>query len=205
MKHWYALMTYMKCENSVCEHLDQFNFTHDITTYCPMDRYWSTPRNRKSKKPILVSRPMFSGYVFGHFEDEDHVWSIVRRTRGLSGVIQNNMIPIPVGESLIEEMKQEESEILGSLIGNVEIKVYAIDNRVTVGCMASIVGGQWRGKVLPVVEIKGRSATVRTELLGKECSLNLPLNFLQFHSHPALAHRSANGVAMQGKADALIS
>lgn len=213
---WYALTTYSKEEIELTKRLSMFNDEYGVFPYCPMDRYLTVPRHRKSKKPVLVERPLLGGYVFVNMIPSDELWDRVRSTRGCYGVIMNNLLPVQIGGSLIHDMREQEHlvhmEMLAEIrstdkpiLQRVPSPEMVIDEAVQAGTKARIRRGQWKGQVVDVLIVNGKQATVQVTLFGKPCSLNLPLNFLLHIGDAGLAQGRQDLLDVGAKAHALVS
>lgn len=187
--NWYCLMTFSKEERPLCDRLDSYADHLNINSYCPMDSYEFRPRYRKVKykdgtfKPpppaVIVQRPMLQGYIFVRMQGTDHQWSIVRRQRGLYGVMVNQSCPVRIPAHVIEELADRERDVLPA--------PPKIDPLVTVGSTAKIIRGNWQGQVCPVIAIEGPMATVNAKLFGRDNPLQVPLTFLVAEQTKGLA------------------
>jgi transcriptional antiterminator NusG len=111
-REWYVIHTYAGYENKVKQNLE-----HRIDSMGVADRIFQVvvPMEDqieiKNGKRNTVQRKVFPGYVLVEMVMDDHSWSVVRNTPGVTGFVSSGTKPIPLQESEVRRvLKLDEPE-----------------------------------------------------------------------------------------------
>ena len=102
MRRWYAAYTQPRNEALASEHLARQGFG----IYLP--RYLK--RRSHARRVDVVPAPLFPRYLFIEFSVGDGGWRGIRSTRGVIDLVRNGRDPVPVADSIIEQIKRREDE-----------------------------------------------------------------------------------------------
>jgi transcriptional antiterminator RfaH len=98
MKHWYAVYTQPRNEIRAYEHLARQNFEVFLPRYLK--------RRSHARRVTTVPAPLFPRYLFVAFDAADAQWRAIRSTRGVIDMVRNGVDPVPVPESVINEIRR---------------------------------------------------------------------------------------------------
>jgi len=111
-REWYVIHTYAGYENKVKQNLE-----HRIDSMGVADRIFQVvvPMEDqieiKNGKRNTVQRKVFPGYVLVEMVMDEHSWSVVRNTPGVTGFVSSGTKPIPLQESEVRRvLKLDEPE-----------------------------------------------------------------------------------------------
>ena len=182
---WYVVHTYSGYENKVATNIEKIvenRKMHDlilevkVPTEIVVESKDSEDKETGERVIVKkeVERKIFPGYVMvkvAVFEDEetgdlemtDDTWYVIRNTRGVTGFVGPESIPIPLTEAEVQAM-------------GVEKKVVKIDYEV--GDMVSIIDGAFEGIIGTVRELDVDNNTVCVVIskLGRETPVDLELD-----------------------------
>jgi transcriptional antiterminator RfaH len=95
---WFAICTYPKQEDRAYYNL----LAGRVECFNP--RIQECRRNQFSGAITLISRPLFTRYIFAHFSVRNSLRT-VRYTRGVLKIVSFNLKPAPIDDEVIELMK----------------------------------------------------------------------------------------------------
>lgn len=120
----------------------------------------------QSGKTVLVSEPLFPGYVFISLNTIDSNWRVLRSTRGVSHLLSFGDTPATVPDAVIHFLQQRTDP------ATTEVRRYLQPQTQVV-----IVDGPFRNLEALFLEYDGeRRAFLLLELLGKLQKLSFPLD-----------------------------
>lgn len=149
--NWYALRTAPQKEFAVETILKGYG----LKAFCPREIKWRrVGRHRKTR----VEYPMLSRYLFVSGGDP---WEILRdhRHRGVQGVVGVSGRPAPIPEHAIERL----ARLSGAAIPT---RTTPIRRSFVAGDEVEIVSGPFRGYLVPIESIHGRTAKVLMKLFN---------------------------------------
>ena len=109
MEQWYAVHTLPRGEEKAQRHLE--NQGHRV--YCP--QYMR--RRSHARRVDWVPAPLFPRYLFVRMDITQARWRAVHSTVGVSHLVCQGDVPIPVPDSLIAEILSREDETGKVVIG----------------------------------------------------------------------------------------
>ncbi|MBA2125073.1 hypothetical protein DLM45_02380 [Hyphomicrobium methylovorum] len=129
---------------------------HDV--FVPVETKIRRSRSRERKR-IAVTYPMMRSYVFVGFEGEPP-WYDLARLAVIQGVVGFDGKPAPISEAAIAKLK--------SLTGQSIPHGRSVNTHKALrpGDMAEITHGAFFGRIVKVVGLRGRKATIMMELFG---------------------------------------
>ena len=172
---WYVVHTYSGYENKVADNIRKVvenRALHDqIAEVCiPTE----TVEEIRDNKKHVFERKLFPGYVLvklavswnaqrNETRMTDEIWYIIRNTRGVTGFVGPDGVPVPLTE--------EETIRLG-----VEHRVITVDYEV--GDPVVIVGTSMDGypAIVESIDLENDVVTVRISMMGQETSMELGLD-----------------------------
>lgn len=168
-KHWYVIHTYSGYEDKVAEDLKQRIETMDMKDYIfnvlvPKEKQIEIKNGRRR----IVEKKIFPGYILVEMIVTDESWYVVRNTPNVTGFIGVGVMPIPVSQEEIKNIRKR----MG-----VEEPKYKIN--VAKGDNVTIVDGPFKGfdgVISEVDEEKGK-VKVLVSMFGRETPVEL--DFLQ--------------------------
>ncbi len=156
---WYAIWTHSHCERLVAGQLA----AKDIPPFLPEMRI----RSRRRGVPVIVSAPMFPGYLFVHQAMDKHTYVEILKVRGIVRILEDGWTRLtPIPDADIAAIRR---------IVDVDVPVFAHPHlaqgeRVSIleGPLAGIEGvfvrGQAReGWLVISVDLLGRSVAVQID------------------------------------------
>ncbi len=171
-REWYVIHTYAGYENKVKQNLE-----HRIDSMGVADRIFQVvvPMEDqieiKNGKRNTVQRKVFPGYVLVEMVMDDHSWSVVRNTPGVTGFVSSGTKPIPLQESEVRRVlkldePEEEPTVTISFKKGENIKI--IDGPFTefLGIVDEVAPDRNKLKVL--VTFFGRETPVELDYLQVE-------------------------------------
>lgn len=112
-REWYVIHTYAGYENKVKQNLE-----HRIDSMGVADRIFQVvvPMEDqieiKNGKRNTVQRKVFPGYVLVEMVMDEHSWSVVRNTPGVTGFVSSGTKAVPLQESEVRRiLKLDEPEV----------------------------------------------------------------------------------------------
>lgn len=168
-RHWYVLHTYSGYEENVARNLKQRIDSMDMEDKI-FDIIIPTEVKIKIKhgKRKTVREKIFPGYVLVNMAVTDASWYVVRNTPNVTGFIGTGVIPTPISDKEIKQIKKR--------MGVQEPK-YKID--VKKGDAVKVTDGPFKnqeGKVSKVDEARGK-VKILIAMFGRETPVEL--DFLQ--------------------------
>jgi transcriptional antiterminator RfaH len=156
MKRWYAVYTQPRNELLASEHLARQGFG----IYLP--RY---PKRRSHARRVdVVPAPLFPRYLFIEFNSEVDGWSVIRSTRGVIDLVRNGRDPVPVADTIIEQIKRREDEhglvVLGRFLNLKPGARVRIDAGPFADCEAIFESKRDDERVMALLSLLGRKVVV---------------------------------------------
>ncbi|TWI47275.1 transcriptional antiterminator RfaH [Pseudomonas duriflava] len=99
---WYLIQTKPRQDSRAEEHLQRQHFD----CYRPLRKVQRLHRGR----PDAIEEPLFPGYLFIRLDRLSDNWYPIRSTRGVSRIVSFGEYPVPVRDSIIEEIQQRLSQ-----------------------------------------------------------------------------------------------
>jgi len=96
--HWYLLCTKFKQEKKAAQELRQQN----ISVFLPLHKVEKIVKGNK----VIKEEPLFSRYLFAHFDIENTNWTSVRSTRGVTNFVEFGNGPAIVDQAIVKELKK---------------------------------------------------------------------------------------------------
>jgi transcription antitermination factor NusG len=151
---WFALQVRSRYETGVAEHLSG----RGLEWFLPMYK----ARKQWSDRVKQFEKPLFPGYLFCRFNPHDRL--PILQTPGVTQIVGNNHVPIPVDEQEILSIRT----LVESGLPNLPCAFLQVGNRVR------IASGALRGIEGILVEMKGRQRlVVSVTLLGRSVSVEV--------------------------------
>ncbi|MBR2836329.1 MAG: transcription termination/antitermination factor NusG [Coriobacteriales bacterium] len=173
-KKWYVVHTYSGYEKKVHDDL-----LHRIETFGASDSIVDIqiPKEmvtevKEGGKRSEKEQKIFPGYVLVRMEMNDHTWSIVRDTPGVTGFVGVNGEPIPLS-------REEFNKIMNRTEPGQAPKHTAVD--IEVGQTVRIVSGSLTDFDGTVTEVNPESGKVRVNvtLFGRETAVELTFDMIR--------------------------
>ena len=98
MKQWYAVYTQPRNEERAKEHLERQGFDVFLPRYLK--------RRSHARRVTVVPTPLFPRYLFATFDADRQRWRAIRSTRGVIGLVSNGDTPVPVPETIVNEIER---------------------------------------------------------------------------------------------------
>jgi transcriptional antiterminator RfaH len=157
MTRWYVAYTQARAEQLAAIHLKRqgFNF------YLPQ----TLQRRSHARKVEIVRTPLFPRYIFIRFDAAAEPWRAINGTLGISRLIANGDIPLPVADSVIDGIRVREDA--KGLVETSEIESCRPGDKVR------IVAGPLAGREGLFAGSSEQRVRVLLELLGREVALEL--------------------------------
>lgn len=165
-RHWYVIHTYSGYEDAVREALLQ-----RIETMNMQDKIYDVIVPKESQievkrgKQEMVKKRIFPGYVLVDMTVTDESWYVVRNTPNVTGFIGSGIVPVPVSEEEVEQMKRR----MGVSAPKHKIE-FDMDEHVQIaeGPFAGYSGAikeidEEKGKLKVTVDIFGRETPVELD------------------------------------------
>ena len=99
-ERWYAVYTHVQKEWIARDHLDRQGFVSYLPVYRKVVRHARSVRE--------VERPLFPRYLFVRGELEGRVHHPIHSTIGVSDLVSQGDVPIPIPEEIIKSLKGKE-------------------------------------------------------------------------------------------------
>lgn len=159
MKHWYVIHTQTGAEEKAASHLANQAFE----VYLPRIR----KRWRHARRTRTVLRPLFPRYLFVQIDVDEQAWRSIRGTIGVSQIICQGERPLPIEQTVIDEIRAREDE--DGLVTLQADRLKRGDRlRMLEGAFADLVG-------IFDEAIDERRVIVLLSLLGRQVRLKAPL------------------------------
>ncbi|MGQ9555922.1 MAG: transcription termination/antitermination protein NusG [Anaerolineae bacterium] len=169
--HWYVVHTYSGYENKVRQ-----NLLHRIESMAAGDLIFQVIVPTEEVVELYqgqrrtVQRRMYPGYVFVNMVLNDHSWTVVRNTPGVTGFVGSGKEPTPVPEAEVARILQRMEA------GAPRVKVSfgpGSKVRITDGPFAEFIGtvdtvDNDRRKVRVMVNFFGRDTPIELDFLQVE-------------------------------------
>lgn len=101
---WYVINTNPRCEDLVCAYL-----SGDAFEVC-------LPKIHEDCRGIKRTMPLFPGYLFARFDIRDPAWGMIKYTPGVRKILGYGDHPVPVADSMIEEIKHRVKEVTKTIM-----------------------------------------------------------------------------------------
>jgi transcriptional antiterminator RfaH len=98
MKQWYAVYTQPRNEDRAHEHLARQGFEVFLPRYLK--------RRSHARRVTIAPAPLFPRYLFVSFDASQQRWRAIRSTRGVIDLVSNGEMPVPVPDTIIQEMER---------------------------------------------------------------------------------------------------
>jgi len=164
-RHWYVIHTYSGYEDAVRESLMQ-----RIETMNMQDKIFDVIVPKESQievkrgKQVSSKKRIFPGYVLVDMLVTDESWYVVRNTPHVTGFIGAGVVPVPVSEEEVEQMKRR----MGVTAPKHKIDFELKENvQITDGPFAG-----YSGLISEIDEEKGR-VKVMVDIFGRETPVEL--------------------------------
>ena len=161
---WYVVHTYSGYENKVAMNIETVvqnrglqDLIHEVRV--PTETVTEIKDNKKRE----VERKIFPGYVLVKMVMTDDSWYVVRNTRGVTGFVGPESMPLPLTEE----------EVLNLGIETREIEIdYAVGDTVRIvdGPLESFVG------VVEEIDTEKDMVKVKVSMFGRETPVELELD-----------------------------
>ena len=166
-KRWYVLHTYSGYENKVKDNLEHrvesMELESQITDIkIPVEEVTEI---KDGGKRVTSEKKVFPGYVLVRMELDDHTWSVVRNTPGVTGFVGAEGKPIPL-------TREEYQKIMGRSSIDIPKKT---STDITVGQVVKVVNGplaEFDGTVTEVLPEAGK-VRVMVSIFGRETPVEL--------------------------------
>ena len=166
-KRWYVLHTYSGYENKVKDNLthrvESMELESQITDIkIPVEEVTEI---KDGGKRVTSEKKVFPGYVLVRMELDDHTWSVVRNTPGVTGFVGAEGKPIPL-------TREEYQKIMGRSSIDIPKKT---STDITVGQVVKVVNGplaEFDGTVTEVLPEAGK-VRVMVSIFGRETPVEL--------------------------------
>jgi len=109
MDNYFVVVTHGSREIEVSEKIAE-TWDDKADVYLPIVRVKKFPKHRKSKKPVIVKRPMYPRYVFVRLSNQDE-WGEIQRINGVYGLLLGDNGPLTVKPRDIDQVKEIEQII----------------------------------------------------------------------------------------------
>ncbi len=166
-KRWYVLHTYSGYENKVKDNLthrvESMELESQITDIkIPVEEVTEI---KDGGKRVTSEKKVFPGYVLVRMELDDHTWSVVRNTPGVTGFVGAEGKPIPL-------TREEYQKIMGRSSIDIPKKT---STDIVVGQVVKVVNGplaEFDGTVTEVLPEAGK-VRVMVSIFGRETPVEL--------------------------------
>lgn len=164
--NWYVVHTYSGHENKVkskIENMIENGKSHNIfDVKVPMEEYLE---NKEGGEKVRKERKIFPGYVLIKMIVDSKNWYLVRNTRGVTGFIGADGVPVPLSPKEIRNFGIETDELI-------QVKINPEDINISIGDEVEVINGVLKGSFAKVKEINYKKQYVKVEvdMMG---SLNL--------------------------------
>ncbi|MGI6217360.1 MAG: transcription termination/antitermination protein NusG [Coriobacteriales bacterium] len=166
-KRWYVLHTYSGYENRVKSNLEHRVESMDLSDVIsdiqiPMEEVTEI---KEGGKRVTSEKKVFPGYVLVRMELDNHTWSVVRNTPGVTGFVGAEGKPIPL-------TREEYQKIMGRTSHEVPKKT---STDIQVGQSVKVTSGplaEFDGIVSEVIPETGK-VKVMVSIFGRETPVEL--------------------------------
>ena len=170
-KHWYVIHTYSGHEERVKKNLEQrIKFMDSESEVFQVVIPTEDEIEVRSGRRKTVTKKILPGYVLVEMKMDEHSWSVVRNTPGVTGFVGSGNTPTPLQEGEVSEiLKQMSAEAPRVKVGF--RKGQSV--RVTDGPFIDFVGvvdeiNMEKGKVKVLLSLFGQETPVELDLLQVE-------------------------------------
>jgi transcriptional antiterminator NusG len=166
-KKWYVLHTYSGYENKVKQDLEHRIETEGLENkvfdiHIPTEKVTDI---KEGGRRVTTDKKVFPGYVLVRMEMDDHSWSVVRHTPGVTGFVGAAGKPSPLTrDEYYRIMRKTDSESRPKASTNLEV---GMSVKVTSGPLAD-----FDGTISEVMVDTGR-VKVLVSIFGRETSVDL--------------------------------
>lgn len=167
-RHWYVIHTYSGYEDAVREALLQ-----RIETMNMQDKIFDVIVPKESQievkrgEQVTTKKRIFPGYVLVEMAVTDESWYVVRNTPNVTGFIGSGIVPIPVSEEEVEQMKRRMGVASPKHKIDFELKEHV---QIVDGPFAGYSGiiheiDEEKGRLKVMVDIFGRETPVELDFM----------------------------------------
>ncbi|MGC9046868.1 MAG: transcription termination/antitermination protein NusG [Minisyncoccia bacterium] len=169
---WYAVHTYVGCEEAVVKYLKQRIESSDLNNkifdvIVPKEK---KIRVRGGKKEEIEEK-IYPGYVLVNMIMDTDTWYIVRNTPKVTGFIgADKTKPLPLSQTEVDE-----------LLGKMSLKETKFNLNIQIGDLVKIIDGPFKGQEGKIIDLdinKGR-VKVLVPIFGRDTQVEL--DSLQVH------------------------
>jgi transcriptional antiterminator RfaH len=151
--HWHALRLRSRHEFAVRDSLRAANVTEFLPTI--------TVESRWTDRIAIVTRPLFTGYIFARFAAPDAAQ--VLQTRGVVQILSVDLRPVPISDAVIADLRR------------------AVESPAPISLCAYVAGetvrvksGPFTGVAGVISRVKGATTlTIPVEILGRAVSVQI--------------------------------
>lgn len=168
---WFCLRTQPRHEHIAAAHLREME---GIEVFLPRIRF----RRATRRGPIWATEALFPGYLFARFDWHEHLRR-VHHAPGVAGVVHFGQRWPTLPDGVITELRE--------LFSGDEVRVLPAEPGV--GEVVLIGGGAFQGLRAVVAQVMParQRVTVLLEFLGRQTSVELPLNLVVAERSPRTA------------------
>ncbi len=159
---WFALLTRSNFENVVCERIYQKNFE----IFLPTIKAKSRQRNKK----VMISRPLFPGYLFVKAYSDPQTCVNILKTPGAVRLLGNQDNPVPVPATQIESLKILTKSGTDIITGDSAKLKKGTPVMITAGAMIGVKGifVKYKGKNRVIIDIDSLKQFAGIEVMEKD-------------------------------------
>lgn len=147
----------------------EFDGSEICEVYCPKAMRKRYPRNRKSNKFVLESRPLFPRYLFVSIL-QGSGWHELKKVKGVLGFVSAAGEPLPVREEIINMLKSQENFGLND---DRDVKV-----KFNKGEKMLINAGVMQNQIGVFQEMSGKLARLEIDCFGRKVLADIPVELL---------------------------
>lgn len=140
----------------------------DIPSYAPARKLLRRPRHLGSGKPIEITQPLFSRYIFFQGADDEHIYNYVMGIKDVIGIVR-------FGEAYARIRDKDMVRIMDLISQGIydEEKTKPVD-APPVGSLIRIIKGPFEGKSAIISRHTTGKAVVVVTASGRALSVSLP-------------------------------
>jgi len=161
-QRWYVVQSQPNAELKAVTHLNRQGFA----TYLPRYR----KRRRHARRVEVVAAPLFPRYLFVSIDTAVQRWRSIYSTVGVSNLICNRDMPVPISEQVVAALKQREDDA-----GFVQLDhrpLFRIGDKIRLlegvftDCLGFYDGMTDRDRVAILLDLLGRKVRVLVDVEG---------------------------------------
>lgn len=177
---WYVVHVQSSCENKVKANLQQRIETLGLKEkifdiLVPTEEVAVQAKNARKKR--IMNKKIFPGYILVEMAMDEHTWTVVRQTPGVTGFVGGGNKPVPLGEREVHQIMRQ----LG--MGPVREQALAPVS-FKIGQTVKLVDGPFSGFLCVVKDqdVEKRKAKVLLNIFGRDTAIEVELNHLEADS-----------------------